>query len=132
MKSISLYQLKVKLKLVDTESKYFRYAERKYKTNEKLREHFHCCRVKDTRSKARHLHLAYGYLRGLPYNKLEHQPRTMPNVYILSEIVREHTGLNTDLGDPTMVFTGKGFDQNVLDNVVGWIKGAEEYAHLQS
>ena len=132
MKSVSLYQLKVKLKLVDTESKYFRYAERKYKTNEKLREHFHQCRVQSTRSKARHLHLAYGYLRGLPYEKLEHRPRTMPNIDVLSEIIREHTGLNTDLGDPTMVFTGKGFNQNVLNKVRDWINGEDRNAHLQS
>lgn len=124
MKSVRLYQLKVKLKLVDNESKYFRHAEKKYRTNEDLRKHFHFCRVKDTRSKARHLHLAYGYLRGLPYNKLEHRPRTKPNVYLLSEIVREHC-------DHTLLFTGKGFNKNVLDKVVGWLNGAED-AHLQS
>ena len=124
MKSVSLYQLKVKLKLVDDESKYFRHAEKKYRTNEKLREYFHLCRVKDTRSKARHLHLAYGYLRGLPYDRLEQRPRTKPNVYVLSEIVREHT-------DPNALLTGKSFNKSVIDKVVGWLNGVEN-ANLQS
>ena len=132
MKSVSLYQLKVKLKLVDDESKYFRHAEKKYKTNEKLRKHFHLCRVLDTREKARHLHLAYAYLRGIPYERLENNPRKKPNIHLLKHIVKEHTGADTDLANPSMIFRGRGFDQNVLDSLISWLNGVGNYAHLQS
>ena len=132
MKSVSLYQLKVKLKLVDNESKYFRHAEKKYKTNERLRKVFHFCRVIDTREKARHLHLAYAYLRGIPYSRVENNPRKKPNITLLKHIVKEHTGANTDLADQSMLFRGKGFDQNVLDSLISWFNGVDNNAHLQS
>ena len=128
MKSMSLYQLKVKLKLVDNESKYYRHAERKYKSDESLRKQFHLHRVLDTRSKARHLHLAYAFLRGLPYDRIEHNPKTKPNLYVLKAIIKEHSN-NTD---PRM-FRGKGWDQNILNSIMNWINGAENSnAHLQS
>lgn len=134
MKSVSLYQLKVRVKLVDTESKFFRQAEREHKKNEPMRNHFYLHRVLDTRSKARHLQLAYAYLRGMPYAKLEHNPKTKPNLHILKQIVKEHTGLDSDLADPKMVFCGKGFDHNVIDSLVRWLNGTEErqHTHLQS
>lgn len=125
MKSLSLYKLKIRLKLAEKESKFFRHAEYKHKKDEKMRTKFYLCRVVDTREKARHLQLAYAYLRGLPYSRVENNAKKKPNLSYLKHIVKEHTDLKTDLANPQIIFGGK-WDLTLKVKIIDWLNGKED------
>lgn len=86
----NLYELKIRLKLVEAEAKLLRKAEKKYSNNEKDRNHFYLLRARDARFRARHLHLVYAFLREMPYSKVENNPRRKPDLATVRNLARHY------------------------------------------
>lgn len=63
--------LKVKIKSLATEAHIIRLEERRAGKDDALRCELHDHRVKDVRREQRHALLAYAFLRGVPYAKVE-------------------------------------------------------------
>jgi hypothetical protein len=67
--------LKIKLKSLAAEARIIRAEERK--TSEELRHELHLHRVRDVRGEARATHIAYGFIRGTPYGRVEAEGSAM-------------------------------------------------------
>jgi len=67
-------ELKIKLKTLAAEAKFIRREELRLKGNMKrdaYREHLYLHRINVVRREARATHLAYQFLRGIPYEQVE-------------------------------------------------------------
>jgi hypothetical protein len=82
--------LKVKIKSLASESKHIRKEEQQRKGTDPLRRELHDHRVQIVRREARHTLLAYGYLRGMEYDRLEHTRRTEPDWEAVERMVRKY------------------------------------------
>lgn len=79
--------LKVKVKSLAAEARIIRVEEAKTRTHRAgLAEH----RRGIVRHEARHALLAYGFLRGRAYNKLENDPRTNPDWGKVKRMIEKH------------------------------------------
>ena len=88
-----LYELKIRLKLVEAESKFLRKAEKKYSNNERDRNHFYLLRARDARFRARHLHLVYAFLREIPYSKVENNSKRKPDLVTVRRLAKQYSTL---------------------------------------
>lgn len=76
-----LEALKVKIKTLAAEARIIRKEElaaKQARHYDKLQS-LHCHRVGDVRRASRHSHLAYGFLRQVPYLKMEQSCRSQPH-----------------------------------------------------
>lgn len=82
--------LKVKIKSLASESQHIRKEERIRRGTDPLRRELHDHRVQVVRREARHTLLAYGYLRGMEYDRLERTRRTDPDWEAVERMVRKY------------------------------------------
>lgn len=80
--------LKIKLKSLAAEARIIRREEQR--TNGDLREEMHIHRVRDLRHESRATHLAYGFIRGVPYRVIEAKSTSDST---LPQDIREWAGL---------------------------------------
>lgn len=130
-----LAYLKVKIKSLAAESRIIRLEERKYKANrivgrtdefegfvrhrkqtenvKAVRHGLYHHRVDEVRFEARHALLAYGFLRGVPYAKIEKETNKP----------RKRVALKRLRANIETFVTGKVFDEKLGDNIEKWLKG---------
>ena len=107
MKSI---ELKIKLKHLAAESRINRreaekqYALGNYSKGNDITNH----RKLAIRPEARATHLAYQYLRGIPYSRIENSPKTKPKWDRVRAMVRKYG----DTDDPDLKSWRQGLDQS--------------------
>lgn len=84
--------LRVKLKSLAEEARIIRREE--LRSWGQLRTELHLHRVKEVRSEARHTHLAYGFIRGLPLDRIEAKSETPPNWERVRKMVKRYGPAN--------------------------------------
>jgi hypothetical protein len=87
-----LTYLRVKLRSLAAEARVIKHEERRAKRwrqtakLEALRDH----RIHVVRDEARHSHLAYGFIRGVPYRAMEHKCRHKPELNRIVRMVQKY------------------------------------------
>ena len=98
MNELIKQKFKVNLHSLVAESKYLRQQENKFNHKPVIRQSLHSHRVNDVREELRITNIAYGFCKGLEYNKIEpktNKPLTPEQVYkIWKKISRK--GLDLD------------------------------------
>lgn len=95
---MSIVYLKVKLKSLAAESKIIRKEENKRSGTLRLGLQEH--RRGIVREEARHTHIAYGFLKGMPYTKIEQKPKSEPNWDRVAKMILKY-GPYTQWGEPS-------------------------------
>jgi len=120
-------QLKVKVKYLAAEARIIRKEERKAadqgrsRLNSSLSDH----RRGVVRNEARHSLLAYGFMRGKPYEKLETNPHTQPNWEKVINMAKRFGPIH-DIGFETYEdFTQRKLEED--DRLKSWVKEAKAY-----
>lgn len=105
---VRLLEMKIKVKSLAGETAIIRFEERKQLKNkhealsagkteaaEKISQRYNRLRshrLAVVRPATRHNHLAYGFLRGIPYSDIEGRCATAPNFYEIAKHVRQFIG----------------------------------------
>lgn len=94
-------KLRIKFKTLAAEARFIRLEENKTKKYGRLDEcaSLHNHRTNEVRKEARHSLLAYGFLRGTPYAKIERFSYSDPNWFLTLKIVRRFADTTELLGD---------------------------------
>ena len=87
--------LRVKIKSLMEEARIIRKEEKRARFGQ-LREELHFHRVHLVRSEARSTHIAYGLIRGLPWERIEVSPQTPPNWKRIHEMLKKYGPIKAD------------------------------------
>ena len=110
-------KLKVKIKSLACEAKIIRKEEKKARGHLKACLHYH--RITKVREASRYAQLAYGFIRGIAYDRMERDAKIMPReARLITEIERFGVCLNWDAED--RLFADRKKEQEV--RLAAWLK----------